>query len=86
MYVSFPWLQSPLKSNSQLGYNFANNPNYFTQAPDTLPLHTMAVQLIGKEQIHFLGELGEGCFGKVYKGKKFVFLVFFYKKIFYNYF
>ncbi|XP_069938737.1 uncharacterized protein [Cherax quadricarinatus] len=56
------------KSSSLLTYNFASNPNYYAQSPDALPLHTLAVQLINAEQIAFIGELGEGCFGKVYKG------------------
>ncbi|KAK7063183.1 hypothetical protein SK128_010408 [Halocaridina rubra] len=55
------------KSSSLLTYNFASNPNYYAQAPDNFPLQTLAVQLIDKEQIAFVGELGEGCFGKVYK-------------------
>ncbi|XP_066948830.1 tyrosine-protein kinase transmembrane receptor Ror-like [Macrobrachium rosenbergii] len=57
------------KSSSLLTYNFASNPNYYAQAPDNLPLQTLAVQFIDKEQITFVGELGEGCFGKVYKGE-----------------
>lgn len=64
--------QSPVslaKSQSLLTYNFASNPNYYAQAPDSLPFHTLGVHLIDKEQIAFIGELGEGCFGKVYKGK-----------------
>ncbi|XP_071524377.1 uncharacterized protein [Panulirus ornatus] len=63
--------QSPgtlAKSTSLLTYNCASNPNYYAQSPDNLPLQTLAVQLIDSEQITFLGELGEGCFGKVYKG------------------
>lgn len=56
------------KSQSLLTYNFASNPNYYAQAPDSLPFHTLGVHLIDKEQIAFIGELGEGCFGKVYKG------------------
>ncbi|XP_042212937.1 mast/stem cell growth factor receptor kita-like isoform X2 [Homarus americanus] len=63
--------QSPgslAKSSSLLTHNFASNPNYYAQSPDNLPLHTLAVQLIDSDQISFIGVLGEGCFGKVYKG------------------
>ncbi|XP_063601933.1 tyrosine-protein kinase transmembrane receptor Ror-like [Penaeus indicus] len=51
--------QSPVslaKSQSLLTYNFASNPNYYAQAPDSLPFHTLGVHLIDKEQIAFIGE------------------------------
>ncbi|CAL4157222.1 unnamed protein product, partial [Meganyctiphanes norvegica] len=63
--------QSPVsiaKGSSLLTYNFASNPNYYAQGPDLLPLQALHVTIIDHDQIHFQGELGEGCFGKVYKG------------------
>ena len=50
-------------------YNFASNPNYYAQGPDPLPLQALHVTIIDHSQIKFHGELGEGCFGKVYKGE-----------------
>ena len=49
-------------------FNLVSNPNYYAVPPDSTPLQLLSVTLITKEQIAFIGDLGEGCFGRVYKG------------------
>ncbi|XP_037085289.1 NT-3 growth factor receptor-like [Pollicipes pollicipes] len=45
-----------------------SNPNYYHESPWTSPLSSMKVVHILKEQVVNMSEIGQGCFGKVYKG------------------
>ncbi|KAL1123945.1 hypothetical protein AAG570_001715 [Ranatra chinensis] len=47
---------------------YTTNPQYFVAAPDiTLP--SLSDRMLPKESIQFQQIIGEGCFGKVYKGE-----------------
>ncbi len=51
--------------NNQL---FTNNPNYYSSSPDAAVLKALGRFEIEREKLTFVDEIGEGCFGKVYRG------------------
>ncbi|KAL3281174.1 hypothetical protein HHI36_004392, partial [Cryptolaemus montrouzieri] len=57
-----------LKNNLLLSKRYAPNPQYTACAGTGVPM-------LRKETLKFLHEIGEGCFGKVYKGKKILYKI-----------
>ncbi|KAF0302853.1 Tyrosine-protein kinase transmembrane receptor Ror [Amphibalanus amphitrite] len=57
-----------ITENIDLDDRVHSNPNYYHESPSTSPLATMKVAHILKEQIANMSEIGQGQFGKVYKG------------------
>ncbi|XP_012536911.2 high affinity nerve growth factor receptor isoform X2 [Monomorium pharaonis] len=51
-----------LKKGLLLSHKYTSNPQYFT-------CNSSGVPIIQRESLIFLHDLGEGCFGKVYKGE-----------------
>ena len=47
------------------------NPAYYTHALDLGLLKALSQKLIAQDKLHLLEEIGEGAFGKVYKGNNF---------------
>ena len=52
-----------LKTSLLLANKYTPNPQYFTCASPEVPI-------LPRDSLHFLQDIGEGCFGKVYKGTK----------------
>ena len=57
-----------ITENIDLDDRVHSNPNYYHESPSTSPLDSMKVAHILKEQIINMSEIGQGQFGKVYKG------------------
>lgn len=53
---------------------YAPNPQYSSCCGSEVPI-------ISRDSVRFLDELGEGCFGKVYKGKRVLKVVYFHYSI-----
>lgn len=52
-----------LKRNVLVAERYAPNPQYSACNGTTVPI-------LKRETLKFLNEIGEGCFGKVFKGKR----------------
>ena len=46
----------------------SKNPAYYTHALDQVLLKELGQKLIAQDKLHLLEEIGEGAFGKVFKG------------------
>ena len=46
----------------------SKNPAYYTHALDQVLLKELSQKLIAQDKLHLLEEIGEGAFGKVFKG------------------
>ncbi|XP_022244265.1 tyrosine-protein kinase transmembrane receptor Ror-like [Limulus polyphemus] len=55
-------------SLSKIMQQYVTNPNYYSSSPDAPLLKMMRDIEIPRENLSFLEEIGEGCFGKVHKG------------------
>ncbi|XP_070542817.1 NT-3 growth factor receptor-like isoform X2 [Ptychodera flava] len=51
------------------GLQMVENPNYFKEAQQHDSKNSTVIRRIKRETIHFIRELGEGAFGRVYLGK-----------------
>lgn len=58
-------------SLSKCMQQYVANPNYYSTSPDAAPLlrSLQGLRNIPQESVVLLEEIGEGCFGKVHKGK-----------------
>uniref|UniRef100_T1IN36 Protein kinase domain-containing protein n=1 Tax=Strigamia maritima TaxID=126957 RepID=T1IN36_STRMM len=57
------------KTNNTLNPRYASNPNYYSSSHDGNLINILRNLEIARDKISFIHELGEGCFGKVYKGE-----------------
>ncbi|XP_076313444.1 tyrosine-protein kinase transmembrane receptor Ror-like [Tachypleus tridentatus] len=55
-------------SLSKIMQQYVTNPNYYSNSPDAPLLKMMRDIEISRDNLSFLEEIGEGCFGKVHKG------------------
>ena len=46
----------------------SKNPAYYTHGLDQVLLNELSQKLIAQDKLHLLEEIGEGAFGKVFKG------------------
>ena len=47
----------------------SKNPNYYTPDLEASSLACLRTKVIGRDRLKLCEEVGEGAFGKVYKGK-----------------
>ncbi|GAB6028015.1 hypothetical protein CHUAL_002242 [Chamberlinius hualienensis] len=61
-------LQALAKTNVLENQQFTTNPNYYSSPPEMGILTSLIHLEISADRLTFLNVIGEGCFGKVYKG------------------